>query len=220
MSDDTIDTDDTLRNRLRDRLSFNSADGDADEGTEQEGYSSDDHDEEDEDTEQEADTDTEQEADGDGDADEAEQEMDGGDAVDMLVANTEMDREEAMAFAEAIGATGGSDDSDGGATGDAEGELSAEAEADTDPAEVADAAAEAAAEVVDQELDARLDGVVTEDDLDAKLESFADAVGEETKNTIEQALTGETPTPDSSGGSEFSHDDLFSTDGSGDNGGE
>jgi len=97
MSDDTTDTDDTLRNRLRDRLSFNSADGDADEGTEQEGYSSDDHDEDD---------------------------------------------------------------------------------------------------------------------------SFADAVGEETKNTIEQALTGETPTPDSSGGSEFSHDDLFSNDGSGDNGGE
>jgi len=215
------DTDDTLRERLSSRLDFMSADTDTEDDESA--------------TEQEADSDTtdggagedatEQEGDyedgeDDEEDDDTEMEMDAGDAVDMLVANTEMDREEAMAFAEALGATGESED--GGSTGDDDGEMSAEADTDdVEPAEVAEAAADAASEVVEQELDERLDGVVTESDLDEKLESFADTMVDETETTVEQALTGSTPGPNSSGATDISKADLFS-DGadSGDNGGD
>lgn len=216
MSNDANETDDTLRERLSERLDFmSSTDTDDDESTTEQEADSDTTDGGDGATEQEGDYEDDEDDEEDG---ETEMEMDAGEAVDMLVANTDMDREEAMAFAEALG--GGADhDDDGGDTGDDDGEMSAEA--DVDAAEVADAAAEAASEVVEQELDERLDGVVTEDDLDAKLESFTDTMIDETKTTVEQMATGSTPGPDSAGSTDISKDDLFSNDAeSGDNGGD
>lgn len=213
-SNDTTTTDDTLRKRLRDKLGFQSTD--ADETTEQEA-TTDTGDDAGSTTEQEGDYEDGEDGDEDDDmeaeaGDETAQEMGAEDAVDLLVDTTEMDRDQAMMFANMLGSAGKAED--GGATGDAEEELSAEA--DVDAAEVADAAAEAAAETIDQELADRLDDVVTEDDLSDRLESFADTVGEEMQTTVEQALTGETPTPTSSGDSDVSKDDLFGGNSGGD----
>jgi len=195
---DNENSDKTLRERIRSNLSLQSDDAtdegeDADAETEQEADSEETN--PDDETEQEADEDA-----GSEDSDATEQEA--GDVVDLLVSNTDMDEEEAMALAEKLGDAGsdsGEDDEDGGETADAEGELSAEAAAD-----VADAAADA----VDQELDERLDGVVTEEDLKEHMESFADTVGEEMASTVEQALAGDTPTPGSDSGTDITKEDL------------
>jgi hypothetical protein len=162
---------------------------------------------------------TGQEGDDEGDADGVEQEQTD-DLVELLVANTEMDEEEAEMFVSAAGDSGDMDededeaeDEDGGDTGDAEGELAAEAKE-----EVAEAAADAAEDTVEQKLDERLEDVVTEGDLDERLEAFAETVGDEARDTIEQALQGETPDPGNDGSTDMTKDDLFSD--SPDNGGD
>jgi len=217
MSSNATDTDDTLKDRLRDRLDFLSADADDDDdGTEQEANSDTTNDDNGT-TEQEGDMGGEDDEENEDDEDDdTEQEMDSGDAVEILVGSTEMDREEAMALTEALAA--GASDDDGGETGDAEGELSSEAETENDVEEIADQAADAAADVVEQELDDLREQVVFTDEIEEKLDQFADTMAEETETTVEQALTGSTPAPDSTGSTDIDKSDLFSDGGSDDGG--
>ena len=56
------------------------------------------------------------------------------------------------------------------------------------------------ADVVDDRLEDKLGGVVTEDDLDAKLDDVVDALADETRNVMQKAEVGSTPSPTATGG--------------------
>ena len=163
-------SDDDLRERLRNRIGQKSDPDENSEPTESEGDYGD-EDDEDDDMESEADT---PEA-----VEEASQMV--ADAMGDDVAPGQV-----MELLEPLmGEDTRDDDAEMAAeTGDADGGLS--------EAEVAD--------VVDERLDEKLGGVVTEDDLDAKLDDVVDALADETRDVMQKAEVGSTPSPTATGG--------------------
>lgn len=166
--------DDDLRERLRNRIGQKSDDENS-EPTESEGDYGDDMDDEDEDE----DDDMESEA----DAPEAVQEG------SQMIADAMGDDVAPGQVMELLEPLMGEDTRDdpaemAGETGDADAGLS--------EAEVAD--------VVDDRLDDKLGGVVTEDDLDAKLDDVVDALADETRDVMQKAEVGSTPSPTATGG--------------------
>lgn len=65
-------------------------------------------------------------------------------------------------------------------------------------------------EDLSERLDSKLSGVVTEDELDAKLDEVVDALADETRDVLQKADVGGTPTPSASGSSSVTTADLFS----------
>lgn len=209
------DPDDRLRERLRTKAGLEQkADGGDDSSTAQEGDYGDDEDEDD-DTEMEMSEEMQEavqliaEA-SDEDVSPAQveemlQPLFGEDTTDddaEMAANTDTDTE-----SEADG-DGGSSDGDGDDPAvDAE-EVVAEAR------EAAEAAAE---DVISEALPDS--GLVTEDDLDAKLDEVVDALADETKDVLQKANVGETPAPTATGDSTVTKDDLFSDSGADSDGG-
>jgi len=165
------DTD--LRERLRNRIGQKSDPDENSEPTESEGDDMDDDmdDEDDEDMESEA------------DAPEAVEEG------SQMIADAMGDDVAPGQVMELLEPLMGEDTRDdpaemAGETGDADAGLS--------EAEVAD--------VVDDRLDDKLGGVVTEDDLDAKLDDVVDALADETRDVMQKAEVGSTPSPTATGG--------------------
>lgn len=201
MTDESNDTDEKLRSRLRDRLDLKSEDGADSEGdsTEQkeediEAESDDHEDEEDEEMETEADA-TEAEAD--------VEEI----AAQVASLSDDITEQDAMEMLQPI--VDGGD----GTEQDAESELKAE-DVDALVAEKLDEKLDERldslfGEKLDAHLDEKLDGLVSEDTLDEKLDTVVSALGEEVEETMQKADVGSTPDPGSGGGSELSTDDLL-----------
>lgn len=169
-------SDDDLRERLRNRIGQKSDADENSEPTESEGDDMDDMDDDDEDDE-----DMESEA----DAPEAVEEG------SQMIADAMGDDVAPGQVMELLEPLMGEDTRDdpaemAGETGDAE------ADGGLSEAEVAD--------VVDDRLDDKLGGVVTEDDLDAKLDDVVDALADETRDVMQKAEVGSTPSPTATGG--------------------
>jgi len=64
--------------------------------------------------------------------------------------------------------------------------------------------------VTEEQLAEKLDNVVTEDDLESKLDTVVDALADETRDVLQKADVGGTPTPTATGGSNVSKTQLFS----------
>jgi hypothetical protein len=64
--------------------------------------------------------------------------------------------------------------------------------------------------VTEEQLAEKLDNVVTEDDLESKLDTVVDALADETRDVLQKADVGGTPTPTATGGSSVTKSQLFS----------
>jgi hypothetical protein len=188
------DTDDALRERLREALDRKAeaddgpAEGDDSTAQEMDGHDYDEEDEDDEDDE------VESEADG------VETEMSMAEIAEQVAGMAEADvtPEDVEDLLEPIIEEEGED------TRDHPGELKADEEA----------VRETVADEVERRLDERLpDGdLATTDDLESKLDEAVDALAAETKDVIQRADTARTPTPSAAGTDEsVSADDLLST---------
>jgi hypothetical protein len=188
------DPDSDLKDRLRASIQQKAEADDASDSTESEAMHGDTDDEEDDEDDMEMDAEM---------PDEAEQ------AVQMLA---DAMGESAGSVMELLSPLMAEEDSK-----DADTELAAESESD---GETEAAEATAAAETIDTDAvleEAREvaaaavpDDVVTEDDLDSKLDDAVAALAEETKDVLQKGAVGSTPTPAMNGSSDVSKDDLFS----------
>lgn len=64
--------------------------------------------------------------------------------------------------------------------------------------------------VTEEQLAEKLENVVTEDDLESKLDTVVDALADETRDVLQKADVGGTPTPTAAGGSSVTKSQLFS----------
>jgi hypothetical protein len=198
------DPDDRLRERLQSKLEQKADGGDDGSGsTAQEGDYGDDDDEEEDDTEMEMSEEMQKavqmiaEASGDDVSPEQVEEM-----LQPLLGEDARDDDAEMAA---------NTDTESEADGDGGGD------ADIDREALVAEATEAAEEVVAEALPDS--GLVTEDDLDAKLDDVVDALADETKDVLQKANVGATPTPTATGDSTVTKDDLFSNSGADADGG-
>ena len=168
-------SDDDLRERLRNRIGQKSDPDENSEPTESEGDYGDDEDDEDDDMESEADT------------PEAVEE------ASQMVADAMGDDIAPGQVMELLEPLMGED------TRDDDAEMAAEADGD-DAADDGGLSEAEVADVVDERLDEKLGGVVTEDDLDAKLDDVVDALADETRDVMQKAEVGSTPSPTATGG--------------------
>lgn len=202
------DPDDRLRQKLRSKAGLEQkADDGNDSSTAQEGDYGDDEDEDDDDDDTEMEMSEEMQEAVQLIAEAADDDVSPAQVEEMLQPlfgeDTTDDDTEMAGDADTEADTDTESEADGGDGGD-------EPTVDREEivAEARDAAATAATEAVDEALPD--EGVVTEDDLDAKLDDVVDALADETKDVLQKANVGETPTPTATGDSTVTKDDLFS----------